>query len=70
MDFIVTKNGYCLTLRERKIMMLMQAETDDIIKETGYCDRRQVADNLYYQLGILVTALTEGYINQCDLERI
>ncbi len=69
MNFIVTKKGYCLTLRERKIMMLMQAETDEIVKETGYCDRRQVAENLYYQLGIFVTALTEGYINQSDLER-
>ena len=69
MNFIITKNGYCLTLRERKIMMLMQAETDEIVKETGYCDRRKVAQNLYFQLGTFVTALTEGYINQSDLER-
>ena len=69
MNFITTKNGYCLTLRERKIMMLFKAETDEIVKENGFIDRRKVAENLYYQLGALVTALTEGYINQSDLER-
>lgn len=69
MEFITTKNGYCLTLRERKIMMLFKAETDEIVKETGFCDRRKAAESLYFQLGTFVTALTEGYINQSDLER-
>lgn len=69
MKYIITKSGYCLTLRERKIMMLFKAETDEIVKQTVYCDRRKVAENLYFQLGTLVTALTEGYINQSDLER-
>lgn len=69
MDFIITKNGYCLTLRERKIMMLMQAETDEIVKETGNCNPRLTMQNLYFQLGLFVTALSEGYINQSDLER-
>lgn len=69
MNFIITNKGYCLTLRERKIMMLMQAETADIVKETGFCTSTSVMQNLYYQLGIFVAALTEGNINQSDLER-
>ena len=69
MDFIITKNGYCLTLRERKIMMLMQAETDDIVKETGTCMPRETMQYLHYQLGLFVAALSDGYINQSDLER-
>lgn len=69
MNFIVTKNGYCLTLRERKIMMLMQDEVDQLIKESGLNMPDVLMGNLYFQLGTLVTALTEGYINQSDLER-
>ena len=69
MNFLITKNGYCLTLRERKIMMLIKAETDDIVKETGNCMPIQTMQNLYYQMGIFVTALSEGYITQSDLER-
>ena len=69
MNFIITKNGYCLTLRERKIMMLLQAESDEIVRESDCILPDQALNNLYYQLGIYVTALAEGSINQSDLER-
>ena len=69
MEFIITKNGYCLTLRERKIMMLLKTESDEIVKESDCILPDQALDNLYYHLGLYVTALKEGYINQSDLER-
>lgn len=68
MEFIITKNGYCLTLRERKIMMLMQAEVDEVAAESPWILPIQVYNDLYFQLGIYVTAMAEGYINQSDLE--
>lgn len=80
MGYITTKNGYCLTLHERKIMMLMLAESKERVK------RREAVEvpafysqcttninielqNVYLLLGDYVAAYQQGYINQSDIER-